>query len=100
MFAARAGAINLAAQLEREKTAKMIELVLSCLNSFITSENFDAKLQYILEMGGIDQLSRWLVQKPPFDKNPKYGEKGLNKNLARSIRLKLFQLLNDLVLND
>jgi len=73
----------------------MIELIISCLNSYVSSENFDAKLMYILEMEGIEQLSRWIVQSEPYDK---YG-KGANKNLIRSIRLKLFQLLNDLLIN-
>jgi len=57
----------LAVLLEREKSPKMVELLLSACNSFITSDNFDAKRQYILDMDGLDQLSRWIaVEKPAY----------------------------------
>lgn len=44
-------------------------------------------------------MSRWIAQPKPFEEVAMYG-KGVNKNLARNIRGKLIQILNDLVVND
>ena len=52
----------------------MIELILAAIASFITSENFPAKLAYILEMDGIEQLSRWIAQPKPYEQVSMYGK--------------------------
>ena len=97
-YAARSGAINLAVLLERETEPKMIELLLAAMNSFITADNFDAKRQYILDMDGLDQLSRWIAVDG--EEAQKLHYKKASKNVVRSMRLKLLQILNDLLLND
>ena len=59
-FALKAGAINLAAQLEREQKPAMREAILSSLSAFIKSANFEGKRQYVRpnpdtdELGGLD----------------------------------------------
>ena len=46
-FANKAGTINLASQLEREKTPQMREAILGCLYAFLKGSNFSAKRLYI-----------------------------------------------------
>ena len=58
-FATKLGAVNLAAQLEREKTPMMREAILSALSSFLKAQNFPGKRQYIIELAGLDQLITW-----------------------------------------
>ena len=49
-FATKSGAVNLAGQLDREKTPVMREAVLGALSAFVRSENFEGKRQYILKV--------------------------------------------------
>ena len=59
-FARRLGAINLCIQLEREQTPEMRELILGCLSSYLKAQNFPSKRKYIVQMNGLEQLSKWL----------------------------------------
>ena len=94
-FTLKIGAVNLASQLEREKTPLMREAILGCFSAFIRSDNFPAKRQYILELSGLEQLSRWICLKGA-DEEKKYGK----PPMARKIRLKLRQVLYDFLNND
>jgi hypothetical protein len=94
-FALKSGAINLASQLEREKTPQLREAVLGCLSSFLNASNFAGKRKYITDFNGLEQLSRWTCVKGDEEKE-KYGE-GAN---LRKMKLKLKILLYDVVLND
>jgi len=53
-FALKAGAINLASQLEREKTPQMRDAIIGCLSAFLNSANFEGKRQYIEEFNGLE----------------------------------------------
>ena len=95
MFAHKAGAVNLAVQLNRETTPAMREIVLSSLASFIKGNNFPGKIAYVTQAEGLQQLCTWLCLR---------GEQetemcGQGPQL-RKIRLKLLSLAYDLVLND
>jgi len=94
-FAAKSGAINIASQLEREKTPAMRDALIGCLSSFINASNFAGKRQYIQDFKGLEQLSSWICLKGD-DEKQKYGEGAT----LRKIKLKLKILLYDLVLND
>ena len=100
-FASLAGAVNLSVQFERENTAKAKEVVLGSLLAFLKAENFAGKVQFIEDFEGLRLLVKWILDcdvVPDKDKPEefKYGNKAQN----RKIKLKLLQLLNDLVLND
>merc|ERR1712176_1734194 len=95
IFATKVGAINLATQLEREKTPLMREAILGSLTAFLKQSNFPGKVQYVAQMDGLTQLSKWICLDSE-EAKLKYGE----GPQAHKIRMKLFQLLNDLVLND
>lgn len=60
-FAMRAGAVNLAAQVEREATPAMRELLWGTITQFIKGENFEGKKAYIMQGKGLEQVSRWLA---------------------------------------
>jgi len=94
-FALKSGAINLASQLEREKTPQLREAVIGCLSSFLNASNFAGKRQYITDFNGLEQLSKWICVKGDEEKE-KYGEGATLKK----IKLKLKILLYDVVLND
>ena len=97
-LAVKAGAINLAAQLEREKTPDMREAILGSLSAFMKAASFTAKRQYIdpaKGINGLDQLCRWLsvTDKAQIELLGKGAQQ-------RKLKLKLIQLLSDLVIND
>lgn len=94
-FASKSGAINLAGQLEREKTPQMRDAILGCLSMFLKAANFDGKRKYIFECNGLQQLSIWLR----LDGDEAIARLGQGA-VQRKIRMKLLNLLNDLVLND
>jgi len=94
-FAMKSGAINLASQLEREKTPQLREAVIGCLSSLVNAANFAGKRQYITDFNGLQQLSKWVCVKGDEEKE-RYGEGAV----LRKIKLKLKILLYDLVLND
>ena len=93
-MAVKAGAINLAAQFEREQTPLMREAILGSLSAFIKSASFDAKRQYVSDsFNGIEQLCRWLKCSGA-ERDEKFGPN------PKKLYLKLLQLLSDLVIND
>lgn len=94
-FANKAGAVNLAVQLEREKKPFMREAIIGCVSSHLKAANFAGKIEYITELDGLAQLSRWYT-------TPSEEEKALfgTGALPRKIRLKLLQLIYDFVNND
>ena len=95
LFAGKLGAINLLAQLERERTPFMREAVLGSLCAFLKTENFAGKRLYVARGQGLRQIRDWLLVKGKEEKE-KYGD----ANMCGKIRIKLLQLLYDLVLND
>ena len=57
-FAKKAGAVNLAVQMEREKTIPMRESILGCLSALLKAENFAGKRLYVdgITENGVDGL--------------------------------------------
>merc|ERR1712226_859111 len=94
-FAMKSGAINLASQLEREKTPQLREAIIGSLSSLLNAAIFPGKRHYITDFNGLQQLSKWVCVKGDEEKE-KYGEGAV----LRKIKLKLKILLYDLVLND
>ena len=94
-FAAKTGAINLAAQLDREQTPAMREVMIGSLSAFMKAENFPGKRQYILHQRGLEQLGEWISLSGP-EKEKKIGKAAQ----ARKITIKFRQLLYDLLSND
>merc|ERR1711971_503635 len=67
----------------------MGEAILNSLSAFVRSDNFPGKRQFITKMNGIDMLSE-MIHLSSFG----------NDAQLRKIKLKLVQLLYDLLLND
>ena len=74
----------MALQFDREKEPKQKEVVLSALSAFLKGNSFIGKRQYIQQMKGIEQLLENICK----------------EGTDKKTKLKLIQLLNDLVVND
>lgn len=83
-WANRLGCLSLMQQFVKEEDMRNKEAIMGCISSFIRSENFDGKREFIGKMGGLQFLAANLHEK------------------ANSIRLlkKILILMYDLVLND
>ena len=81
--------------MKREKKPALREAVLSALSSFIRSDNFPGKRQFITKLNGLELLCEWNCMKGDEEKKM-FGSPAQ----TRKIRLKLLQLLYDLILND
>ncbi len=80
--------------MEREMTPMMRGVMLNNLLTFVKGANIEGKIQY-MEINGLTQLIRWCCREGAEEKEM-YGE----GEQLWSIRLKLLQLVNDLVRND
>lgn len=90
-WAAKVGAVNLAASFAVETSSSMKVALLECLSSFLKSCNFLGKRQYITKLEGLNQISYQFTNLDKLSIEIKDQAK---------IKTKLLVLLADLVLND
>ena len=73
----------------------MREILIECMSAFLKSDNFPGKRQYVARVNGMDQLLQLMILQHE-EEEQKLG----SGNDLRKVRLKLVQLLYDLLLND
>ena len=59
MIATKYRAVNLVTQLSREKSPKMRSFILGCVSTFVKGNNFPGKVQFIVDVKGLDKLIEW-----------------------------------------
>ena len=101
-IATKYGAFNLAVQFEREKDPDMREAILASAGAYLKAGSFAGKRRFVETRkegdgcDGIEVLTSWLMLSADAE-NKKFGD---DPARVRRFKLKLLQLLYDLVLND